>query len=54
MCAPVFQSPQCIRPHHHRLGDPDFVGATAFSDGLGWSDPPEPVWRKEYYFVPWI
>ncbi len=39
-------------PHHHRLGDPDFVGATAFSDGLGWSDPPEPVWRKEYYFVP--
>lgn len=39
-------------PHHNRLGDPDFVGSTAFADGLGWSDPAEPVWRKEYYFIP--
>lgn len=39
-------------PFHHREGDPEYVGLTAFADGGGWSDPEGSLWRERYAAVP--
>jgi len=45
-------------PHHHRDGNPSFVGPSSFTGKSGWEDrifsynPPGETWSEPYHFIP--
>lgn len=41
-----------LGPHHRPYGESYFVGPDTFSDGYGWTEPPDqPTWTDNYSFV---
>jgi len=47
-----------LGPHHHRDGNPSFVGPSSFIGRSGWEDriftfnPPGETWSEPYHFIP--
>lgn len=43
-----------LGPHHHTIGEPDFVGASSFTATGGWGEAPffeQNIWEERYCFV---